>query len=175
PAPETAEPPAAPDWETRFKYLFADFENYRKRSDRDRAAIRLRAEADLLAELIPIVEAFEKARESVGHLPTGNPVRRGIEMVGREWDGFLAREGVRPVARPGGRFNSEDHEAVSEDSARPGRPTGSILEVVQQGYRFSGGLLRPAKVVVARARPVEGRESPGAPTGDRVAGSGATE
>jgi molecular chaperone GrpE len=160
PAP-SAGPPAAPevrppaDWETRFKYLFADFENFRKRVTRERESVRLGAEAEVLRTILPILEAFEKAREFVRKAPPSDPVRQGMELLGREWDGFLNQEGLRPVARIGGKVNAEDHEVVGEAFAPRSQAPGTIAEVVQQGYRFKGGLLRPAKVLLARELPKE--------------------
>ncbi|HTT14404.1 MAG TPA: nucleotide exchange factor GrpE [Thermoplasmata archaeon] len=153
--PPTAPPPAPveEDWSTRYKYLLADFENYRRRTERDRESISRQARAGLVRELLPLFEAFRAAREAVGSLPPDSPVRRGLELLDREWATFLRHEGVEPVAQPGLPFSSIEHEAVGEAPETADHPAGTIVEVVQQGYRFFGGLLRPAKVIVARAPP----------------------
>lgn len=148
PVPEVAAP--VEDWATRFKYLLADFENYRKRADREREAARLSARADILRALLPIFEASEKARDAVAQLPAKDPVRRGLDLLGVAWHSFLEGEKVTPVAHPGARFASELHEAVAEAPARSAHDDGTVVEVVQQGYRLGTALLRPAKVVVAR-------------------------
>jgi molecular chaperone GrpE len=171
--PDAPEAEREPDWETRFKYLFADFENYRKRGEREREAARNRAEAELLKDLLPIHDAFERARESSKSAAASDPIRKGLELLSKEWDGFLAREGVRPLATPGSSFNADDHEAVAEAPVRAGRAAGTIVEVVQQGYRFRGGLLRPAKVVVARTPAPSAAPEEKASGG--VAGSGTSE
>jgi molecular chaperone GrpE len=151
---ETEESPDRQDWATRYKYLLADFENYRRRAERERETLTRQARAGLLRELLPILEGFRTAEESLGHLPTSHPVRKGLEILDREWMTFLKHEGVEPVASPGRPFRADEAEAVGEADASPDRPSGTIAEVVQQGYRFYGGLLRPAKVTVARERPV---------------------
>jgi molecular chaperone GrpE len=150
PAPEGAAPPPAEDWATRYKYLLADFENYRRRSERDRESLTRQARGAMLRELLPILEAFRAARESTARLAADDPVRRGIELLDREWSTFLRHEGVEPVARVGAPFQPEEAEAVGEAPAPAGTPAGAVVEIVQQGYRFFGGLLRPAKVIVAR-------------------------
>ncbi len=160
PEGETA-PTATEDWASRYRYLLADFENFRRRSERDRESIGRQARAGLLRELLPIMEAFRTARDSLGHLPATDPVRKGLELLDREWATFLKHEGVEPVVRVGVRFRSEEAEAVGEVPADSGRPDGTVAEIVQQGYRFFGGLLRPAKVLVARA-PAEAAQ--GGPT-----------
>ena len=139
------------DWATRYKYLFADFENFRRRVDRERESSSRQVRAALLRELLPLYEAFHFAFEAAARLPAGDPLRGGLESLAREWQTFLKNEGVDPVARVGEPFQAEVHEAVGELPAGEGRAEGSVGEVVQQGYRFFGGLLRPAKVIVARA------------------------
>jgi molecular chaperone GrpE len=149
--PTTQETPRpAEDWESRFKYLLADFENFRRRAERERESARQQARGGLLRELLPILDAFRVARESVAGLPASDPVRRGIELLDHEWSKLMKHEGVEPVARTGERFRAEEEEAVGE-VPRPDLPDGAIAEIVQQGYRFFGGLLRPAKVIVGRA------------------------
>ncbi|MGA8302408.1 MAG: nucleotide exchange factor GrpE [Thermoplasmata archaeon] len=147
-APASAEP--VEDWATRYKYLFADFENFRRRSERDREGVSRQARGGMLRELLPILEAFRGARDAVGKLPADDPVRRGMELLDREWTTFLKHEGVEPVAKVGGPFRADEAEAVGESSVSRRDRDGTIVEVVQQGYRFFGGLLRPAKVIVGR-------------------------
>ncbi len=152
PPPEPAEP-GAEEWATRYKYLLADFENFRRRVEREREGVSRQARAGMLRELLPLFEAFRAAREALAHLPTGDPVRKGLELLDREWSTFFKHEGVAPVTEAGRLFHADEAEAVAEAPADTTHPAGTVVEVVQQGYRFFGGLLRPAKVVVARAPP----------------------
>lgn len=154
-APETSAPPAAErpgeDWETRFKYLLADFENFRKRSDRDRQSQRRVIRSELLRSLIPLYEAFGQARRSIeARLAPTDAVRQGIELLGSEWDALWRAEALEPVAKAGEPFRAELHEAVGEQPPTAEIGEGRIVEVVQQGYRTRDALLRPAKVIVAR-------------------------
>jgi molecular chaperone GrpE len=154
--------PTAPaeDWATRYKYLLADFENFRRRTERDREAISRQSRGAMLRELLPIIEAFRAAREAVTKLPGHEPVRRGLDLLDREWTTFLKHEGVEPVVEVGHAFRADEAEAVGESPATAERPDGTVAEIVQQGYRFFGGLLRPAKVVVARAPPAPAEDTP---------------
>jgi len=153
PAKPPAETPPSPaeDWATRYKYLLADFDNFRRRVDRDREAISRQARAGMVRELLPIIEAFRVAHDSCSHLPPTDPTRKGLDLLDHEWGKFLKHEGVEPVAVVGRPFRPEEAEAVGEAPATDDHPDGSVAEIVQQGYRFYGGLLRPAKVIVARA------------------------
>jgi molecular chaperone GrpE len=166
-AAETPPVPPAEDWATRYKYLLADFENYRRRSDRERETITRQSRAAMLRELLPILEAFRTAREALNHLPASDPVRKGLELLDREWMTFLKHEGVGPVVSVGHTFRADEAEAVGDMPADDQHPDGTVAEVVQQGYRFYGGLLRPAKVIVARAPPsVPSTSVEPSPTGD---------
>jgi molecular chaperone GrpE len=164
-----AEPaPVAEEWETRFKYLLADFENFRRRTSRDQERVRLRARGELLRTLLPFFEAIDRAREAVRRSPETDPVRRGVELLGSEAEAFLAAEKVEPLAQPGMPFRADDHEAVAEAPVSAAHAEGTVVEVVQQGYSYPGGILRPAKVVVARrpvnARPASSGTEPSDPT-----------
>jgi len=160
PGPETSPPSAAAvappetkeDWETRFKYLFADFENFRRRTAKERELATQQARGALLRELLPLLEAFRAATGSVARLSPTDPLRRGFELLDREWTTFLRHEGVEPVAEVGRPFHAGEAEAVGEAAASDAALDGMVHEVVQQGYRFFGGLLRPAKVIVARGK-----------------------
>jgi molecular chaperone GrpE len=152
-APESPPAPPTEDWATRYKYLLADFENYRRRSERERETITRQSRAGMLRELLPILEAFRTAREALNHLPASDPVRKGLELLDREWMTFLKHEGVEPVVAVGHPFRADEAEAVGDTTADEQHPDGTVAEIVQQGYRFYGGLLRPAKVIVARALP----------------------
>jgi molecular chaperone GrpE len=158
-APQAESPPE--DWATRYKYLFADFENFRRRAERDREGITRQARGAMLRELLPILEAFRSARESAAKLPSDDPLRRGMDLLDREWSTFLRHEGVEPVAKVGAAFRPDEAEAVGEAPVEGKATPGAVVEVVQQGYRFFGGLLRPAKVIVGRAAPAaEARSDP---------------
>jgi molecular chaperone GrpE len=150
--PEAAAPPAE-DWETRFKYLLADFENFRRRAERERESVTRQARGAVLRDLLPIVEAFQAALSARAHLPPSDPLRKGMELLEREWLKFLKHQGVEAVAEVGQPFRAEEAEAVGETAPKDGVPDGAVAEIVQQGYRFFGGLLRPAKVVIARTPP----------------------
>lgn len=149
-----ADAPETMDWESRFKYLLADFDNFRRRVERERAGTRVQVEAALLRRLLPLIEGFQSAEESSSKLPASDPFRRGFELLGHELDGFLRSIGFATVARVGDPFHPDEHEAVGEAPRTGGLADGAVAEIVQQGYRFQGGLLRPAKVIVARTAPV---------------------
>ena len=131
----------------------ADFENYRKRAARDAAAAGERAKSGLVRELLPVVDNLERALDVVaaGERDESRPddhLADGVRLVHSELVSVLARNGVEAFDPRGEKFDPELHEALSmraEDGAEP----GTVLDVVEKGYRLNGTVLRPARVVVS--------------------------
>ena len=156
PPPAAPEPAPEEDWANRYKYLLAEFDNYRKRSERERENIRRIGEARVLRAILTLYESFTGARAAAEKsLPPTDPLRKGLRLLAAEWNAFLDAQEIDYVVRPGLLFRPEEQEAVGEAPVTPEHPAGTVVEVVQQGYRFPGGLLRPAKVIVARTPPPE--------------------
>jgi molecular chaperone GrpE len=125
----------------------ADFENYRKRAAKDMAAAGSRARIGLIREILPVVDNLERA---LGVAPEGegDAFVEGVRLVYRELEGALARAGVEAIEPKGDAFDPNVHEALS---MRPqdGAESGTVVEVVEKGYRAGGTVVRPARVVVA--------------------------
>jgi molecular chaperone GrpE len=133
----------------------ADFENYRKRAARDAAAAGERAKSGLVRELLPVVDNLERALDSVAAGERGDGDGRpaehladGVRLVHSELVSVLARNGVEAFDPRGEKFDPELHEALSMRSEEGAEP-GTVLDVVEKGYRLNGAVLRPARVVVS--------------------------
>jgi molecular chaperone GrpE len=127
----------------------ADFDNYRKRVERDRAAERQAAGRDILVEILPVMDNLDRALAALGDADNG--VRAGIEMVRGQLAGTLAARGITEIeAHERMEFDPNVHEAVVQ-SHSPGFPEGTLIAVVEKGYRHNDTVIRPAKVVVAAA------------------------
>jgi molecular chaperone GrpE len=124
----------------------ADFENYRKRAAKEAAAAGQRAKSGLVRELLPVVDNLERAltsaRDDEQHLA------EGVRLVHSELIAVLERNGVEQFDPRGERFDPGEHEALSMRS-QDGAESGTVLDVVEKGYRANGGILRPARVVVS--------------------------
>ena len=128
----------------------AEFDNFRKRTIREREELRKTAAEGVIRELLPVVDNFERALQHLGN-GEQQAVGEGISMIARQlWD-VLQREGVEVIDPVGQPFEPEVHEAVQrvEDSDQP---PGTVVAVLVKGYSYSGRLLRPAMVTVAVER-----------------------
>ncbi len=123
--------------------LKAEFDNSRKRQERERARILESASEKLVQELLPVLDNLDRALESEGD------IRGGVQATRDQFAEVLANEGLLPVASDGQPFDPNVHEAVmgqpSEDHEE-----GTVLQTFQRGYLLNGRAIRPAKVVVAK-------------------------
>ena len=129
----------------------ADFENFRKRMVAETAAAKARGKADLIREVVPVLDDLERALEAAGLDPEGDSpdgLAHGVLLVFRSLREALARNGVEPVDPKGEAFDPQHHEALSTLPGSGAEP-GTVVEVVQKGYRLGDQLVRPARVVVA--------------------------
>jgi molecular chaperone GrpE len=127
----------------------AEFENYRKRIDRERQAVTEAAAADLLEELLPLVDDLERALKAEAGKDGADAYRRGVELIHRRLNDILRKRGVRPIEAAGAAFDPHYHQAVAHEPA-PGHRDGDIIEEFQRGYMLGDRLLRPSMVKVAK-------------------------
>jgi molecular chaperone GrpE len=136
------------DLDDRWKRSAAEFENYRRRTERERRDLAEAAAADLIRDLLPIVDDFERALASGD---TSSPeLRRGVELIHRQLLEALRKRGAQPFESVGQPFDPSWHEAVAHEPAGD-RPDGEITAEFRRGYRLGSRLLRPAQVKVAKA------------------------
>jgi len=124
----------------------AEFDNYRKRVERERQQAGTEAVADLLKALIPTLDNLDRALSSAGGNDT---LRQGVELTRRELLALLEKQGVKVEDPLGQSFDPERHQALSHEVV-PGKPEGTVVEVFRKGYSLKDRLLRPALVKVAK-------------------------
>ena len=127
----------------------AEFENYRRRVDRERAETYARSRAEVVLELLPVIDNFERALASLEH--SGNDatsLHQGIELIHRQLNDALAKFGLEPVESVGQTFDPNLHEAVSAEPSAE-HEENTVIAEFERGYKLGEKLLRPAKVKVA--------------------------
>jgi molecular chaperone GrpE len=133
----------------RLLRIAAEFDNYRKRVDRDRRDQADAAVASAIEDLLPIVDNLERALEA----PAGEDAdsyRQGVELIHRQMLDVLRRRGVTPIESVGTDFDPQVHQAVAHE-ASPEHREGEVMEEFRRGYKLGDRLLRPAMVKVAKA------------------------
>jgi molecular chaperone GrpE len=127
----------------------AEFDNYRKRIDRERRDLSESAASGLLVELLPVVDNLERALQAPSG-PEAAGYRAGVELIHRQLLDLLRKRGVTPIAALGADFDPRFHEAVTQEESDAHRD-GEVIEELQRGYMLGERLLRPAMVKVAKS------------------------
>jgi molecular chaperone GrpE len=142
--PEAEESAPAPD--DSYLRLAADFNNYRKQTAREHAELTQRANERLLNELLPVLDDLERALEAAAEHEEAK-LEEGVRLVHRSLLGLVERHGLTEIDTEGA-FDPHVHEALL---AQPGEGAeeGSVLQVLQKGYRLGDKVVRPARVIVA--------------------------
>jgi molecular chaperone GrpE len=126
----------------------ADFENYKKRSAREKEEAIKYANSSLLEKLIAIVDNFELGLEAARAEGEKSPVFSGMSMVLKQLMDFLADSGLQPIDATGQKFDPNLHEAIAHEPSEQ-FPEGTVIRQTRRGYRLKDRLLRPSSVVVS--------------------------
>jgi molecular chaperone GrpE len=137
------------DYYERLLRQAAEFDNYRKRTERERREMAQYAAGDLLEALLPVVDDIERALQADAGSDAA-AYRKGVELIYRHLQDLLAKRGVTLIEAVGTPFDPRFHQAITYEPS-PGHAEGEVLEVVRHGYMHGDRLLRPAMVKVARA------------------------
>jgi molecular chaperone GrpE len=142
------------DLHDRVLRLTAEFDNYRKRTDKERREWSESITADIVRELLPVVDDLDRALDvPVERGPGAEAVaryRHGFEIIRKQFVDMLRRRGVEPLEVVGQDFDPAWHEAIANEPA-DGRRDGEITAEIRRGYRIGQRLIRPAMVKVAKA------------------------
>jgi molecular chaperone GrpE len=128
----------------------AEFDNYRKRIERERRDMADRAAESLLLDLLPLVDDLERALAAEASGESAEAYRRGVELIHKQMLDLLARRGVTPMEARGADFDPHLHQAVASEAVE-GHRDGEVIDVLRKGYLINDRLLRPAMVKVAQA------------------------
>jgi len=139
------------NWD-RYLRAAADLENTRKRQKRELEDARYDTKHKVLKEMLPVVDNLERALEHATAASGGkiDPIVEGVQLVLRQFTTAFERLDVFPIEAQGQPFDPNVHEAISQQESD--EPPGTIVQVLQRGYRSGDRLLRPSLVVVAKAK-----------------------
>jgi molecular chaperone GrpE len=137
------------DLQDRLLRTAAEFDNYRKRTDRERRELSDAVAADLMRDVLQVVDDLERALAASQDSPDP-AMRSGVELIHKQLLEVLRRRGAEPFESVGRDFDPSWHEAVASEPAN-GRRDGEITAELRRGFRIGSRLLRPAQVRVAKA------------------------
>lgn len=136
--------------EQKDKYLrlSAEFDNYRKRTMKEKAELILNGGEKSLSSILPVVDDFERAIKTMETATDVQAVKEGVELIYNKFMATLAQNGVKVIETKDQPLNTDYHEAIAVIPAPPEAQKGKILDCVQTGYTLNDKVLRHAKVVV---------------------------
>ena len=141
--------PGAAEWKNRYMRTLADFENFRKRSEREKQDFFKYALANTFRELLPVLDNFDRALD---HAEEGDDFHKGVLLIYKHLFDALTKAGLKPIEDANVPFNPNIHEAVVREED-PAVPNHTVTAILQRGYFLQDRLLRPALVKVAVGGP----------------------
>ena len=129
--------------------LMAEYDNYRKRTMKEKAELIKNGGERVLTGLLPVVDDFERALGNINNTTEIQSITEGIELIYNKFISFLTQNGVKAIEANGQPFNDEVHDAVATISAPEEDKKGLVIDCMQTGYTLNDKVVRHAKVVVA--------------------------
>ncbi|MFI2857412.1 nucleotide exchange factor GrpE [Paenibacillus sp. JSM ZJ436] len=126
----------------------ADFDNFRRRTQKEKEELAKYASSKLITELLPVIDNFERAMAASTVDPESDSLVKGVNMIFRQLEGILNAEGLQPMNSVGQPFNPEFHQAIMQVESEE-HEEGVVVEEIQKGYMLKDKVLRPAMVKVS--------------------------
>ena len=136
------------DLKDRHMRLQAEFDNYRKRTLKERIELMKTANESLLISILPVVDDFDRANQTLDLVEEQSPVKEGVQLIYNKFQDFLKQNGIKEIEAKGLDFNTDLHEAITKIPAPTEDLAGKIVDVVQKGYYLNDKVIRFAKVVI---------------------------
>lgn len=137
------------EWNDKYLRLYSEFDNYRKRTLKEKIELSKTASAELITKLLPILDDFERAlKASDSNSGTPDPMIEGILLIFNKFITVLNQQGLEQMKTIGEEFNTDFHEAITNIPAPSPEKKNRILDEVEKGYLLNGKVIRYAKVVV---------------------------
>lgn len=137
------------DLNDRYLRLFSEFDNFRKRTLKEKQDLVKTASADIIETILPIVDDLDRAYKSAVENPEMDTLTEGLNLIRTKLNTTLKHKGLEEIPSIGEEFNTDYHEAITHVPAEDKKDKGKVIDEVQKGYILNGKVLRFAKVVVA--------------------------
>ncbi|MBT3559547.1 MAG: nucleotide exchange factor GrpE [Flavobacteriaceae bacterium] len=134
----------------KFLRLFAEFENYKKRTARERIELFTTASEELMTSLLPILDDFDRANAEI-EKNMDNEIFKGVILIQNKFKDVLTSKGLSLIeVKKGDKFNADNHEAVTQIEAPSSKLKGKIIDVIEKGYKLGEKIIRYPKVVIGK-------------------------
>jgi molecular chaperone GrpE len=134
----------------KYLRLYSEFDNYRKRTIKEKLDITLTASEDVIIDLLPVLDDFERAVKSSGELQNCDTVKEGITLIQNKFKSILEKKGLKPMETAGMPFDTDFHEAIAHIPAATDDMKGKVVDEIEKGYLLNEKVIRYAKVVIGQ-------------------------
>jgi molecular chaperone GrpE len=138
------------DWKDKYTRLYAEFDNFRKRNAKERLDLMKSAGKDIIQDMLPLIDDFERAEKANADSNDIKAVKEGYGLIQAKLLRTLEAKGLKPMDSMGKSFDVEYHEAITNIPAPSKKQVGKVVDVVEKGYFLNDNILRYAKVVVGQ-------------------------
>lgn len=136
------------DWSDKYLRLYAEFDNYKRRTTKERIDLFQTAGKDIIVSLLPVLDDFERALRSMETTEDAEPVKQGINLVYQKFKNILVSKGLKEMEAKGAIFDADLHEAITNIPAPSADLKGNNIDELEKGYYLNDKVIRFAKVVV---------------------------
>lgn len=133
----------------KYLRLYSDFENYRKRTSKEKLDMIKYASEDTIKDLLPIIDDYERAMEDIDNQDISDTTKEGLRLIYSKLMNTLTQKGVKPINAKGELFDENIHEAVTQIPAQCDEDKGRVIDEITKGYFMFDKVIRFSKVVVA--------------------------
>lgn len=135
----------------KFLRLFAEFENYKKRTSKERIELFKTASKDVMVSMLPVLDDFERALAHIEDDKEAEELRKGVDLIYQKLLSTLEQKGLAAVdVRSGDTFNADNHEAITQIPAPTDDMKGKIIDIIEKGYKLGDKVIRFPKVVIGQ-------------------------
>lgn len=138
------------EYKEKFVRLYAEFDNYRRRTNEEKLNLISSAGKDVISSMLPVLDNFERAIATNENLEDLAAIKEGFNLIFNQFKGILESKGLKPMEAKGLPFDSDVHEAIANVPAPEEALKGKVIEDVEKGYYLNDKVLRFAKVVVGQ-------------------------
>ena len=132
----------------RFLRLYSEFDNYKRRTAKERLELFKTAAEDIIVSLLPVLDDFDRAMKAAEDSKDNKDVKEGMELIKNKLMKTLAQQGLEPMNSMGKPFDTDNHEAITKIPAPKKKLKGKVVDVIEKGFFLNGKVIRHAKVVV---------------------------
>jgi len=152
PAPTEAEKwqKEAGDWKDKYMRLYAEFDNFRKRSAKEKSDILSTASANVIKELLPVLDDFDRATKANETAEDIQAVKEGFVLIHNKFNNSLVAKGLKPINATGHVFDTDFHEAITQIPAPSDDLKGKVVDELEKGYTLNDKVIRFSKVVIGQ-------------------------